>query len=211
MKYLLAFVLFYATAVPADTSITIGNFSQGSLSGWQEKEFSGKTRYQLLPTGSQNVLSALSQQSASGLYKEIRINLNKTPYLNWSWSIDTALKELNEQSKDGDDYVARLYIVQKHDLFFWKTRALNYVWSSNQDKNSQWSNAYTSQARMLAVRGTDSKTKHWYREKRNVKEDFKRIFGDEIDHIDVVAIMTDTDNSKLSARAYYGDIFFSAE
>jgi len=204
--------LLWSVSIQAETTIiSVGTFSERSLSGWQEKEFSGKTQYQLLKTDTQNVLKAQSKQSASGLYKEIRINLNQTPYLNWSWQIDSPLKKLNEQSKDGDDYAARLYIVKKHDFLFWKTKALNYVWSSNQDKYSHWNNAYTSQAKMFAVRGNDSKAKQWYKEKRNVKEDFKQFFGDNVEYIDVIAIMTDTDNSKSSVRAYYGDIFFSTQ
>lgn len=210
MKRLLLIVLFWSAQIQADSIIPVGAFSKLSLSGWQEKEFAGKTHYQLLQTKTQNILSAQSEQSASGLFKEIRINLNETPYLNWSWQIDSYLKHLDEQSKEGDDYAVRLYIVKKHDYLFWKTKALNYVWSSNQEKNSLWNNAYTSQAKMFAVRGNNSMIKHWYKEKRNVKEDFKHFFGDDINFIDVIAIMTDTDNSKSSVQAYYGDIFFSA-
>ncbi len=78
-------------------------------------------------------MDTISEQlfSASGLFKKIHIDLNKTPYFNWSWKIDRSLKGLNERSKEGDDYAARICVVKKHALFFWKTRALNYVWSSN--------------------------------------------------------------------------------
>lgn len=195
----------------AQSIIPVSDFSHKKLSDWQEKSFEGKTHYQLIKHKGQYVLEARSNKSASGLYKEIKINLNQTPYLNWSWFIDNQLERLDEQSKNGDDYVARVYVVSKHPLFFWKTKALNYVWSSNQEKFSHWSNAYTSQAQMFAVQGKHSDSKQWYAEKRNVKEDFKRVFGEEIDEIDVIAIMSDTDNSKLSSKALYGELFFSSE
>ena len=200
------------TKVITEKNVSVAQFASGKMEGWEEKEFSGYTRYQLKP-GADGVtaLYAVSQASASGLFKKIHIDLNKTPYLNWSWKVDRPLKGLDERSKEGDDYAARIYVVKKHALFFWKTRALNYVWSSNQVRLSQWDNAYASQARMLAVQGKYSTVGQWVSEKRNVKQDFKKIFGEEINKIDVVAVMTDTDNSGRSTSAWYGDIYFSAE
>ena len=200
------------TIVEQKTIHFVGEFSRGNLNGWEEKQFSGYTRYQLKPgADGVTVLYAVSQASASGLFKIIHIDLNKTPYLNWSWKIAQPLKGLNERSKEGDDYAARIYVVKKHALFFWKTRALNYVWSSNQPRFSQWDNAYTAQAKMLAVQGKHSPAGQWLSEKRDVKQDLKKIFGEEINEIDVLAIMTDTDNSGRSTSAWYGDIYFSAE
>ncbi len=201
-----------STDVVIEKNVPVAQFASGKMAGWEEKEFSAYTIYQLKP-GANGVtaLNAASQASASGLFKTIHIDLNKTPYINWAWKIEQPLKGLNERSKQGDDYAARIYVVKKHALLFWKTRALNYVWSSNQMRFSQWDNAYTSQAKMLAVQGKHSPVGQWLREKRNVKQDFKKIFGEDINEIDVVAIMTDTDNSGRSASAWYGDIYFSAE
>ncbi len=194
------------------TDIIVGNFSQQSLSGWQEKEFAGKTRYQfVVQEQGRSVLEAISNKSASGLFKKVHIDLNKTPFLNWSWKIDNPLKGLNERTKEGDDYSARVYVVKSYPVFFWKTMALNYVWSSSQSQLPQWDNAYTSQAKMLAVRGKDSTVQHWYTEKRNLKQDFKKFFGEDVAEIDVVAVMTDTDNSKQATSAWYGNIYFSAD
>lgn len=212
---LMLFSLFGAAlTIYADSpaeNIVVGEFSKGLLSGWEEEEFSGNTVYTLVLTEQKTeTLKAVSNKTASGLFKKVKIDLNKTPYLNWSWKIDHTLKDINELSKKGDDYAARIYVVKKHPLFFWKTRALNYVWSSNQPQFSQWDNAYTSQAKMLALQGKDSPVQQWFIEKRNVKEDLKKMFAVDIDSIDAVAIMTDTDNSGQSVSAWYGDIYFSA-
>ncbi len=215
-KCLLAVVLYGIAAgfsyADSAADIMVGNFAQQSLSGWEQKQFAGKTHYQfvVLKQG-RSVLEANSKKSASGLFKKVHIDLNKTPYLNWSWKIDQPLKGLNERSKEGDDYSARVYVVKSQPVFFWKTKALNYVWSSSQAQFSQWDNAYTSQAKMLAVRGKDSTIQHWYTEKRNLKQDFKKYFGENVDEIDVVAVMTDTDNSQQTTSAWYGNIYFSAD
>ena len=195
-----------------EKNIQIGLFSSGNLDHWKNKEFSGNTAYQITQLGKNKVLKAESHSSASGLFKRQRIDLKKTPYLNWRWRIENRLHNLNEQSKSGDDYSARIYIVIDGGWAFWKTKAINYVWASNSSKGSIWSNAYAGKnAMMIAVRSKIDKTRTWYTEKRNILEDLKEQFGSDIRYIDAVALMTDTDDSKSDAIAFYGEIYFSAE
>lgn len=211
------YVLFSCLLIPAlsllaDDGLFISEFSKNSLEGWEEKSFSGQTSYMLEADADNTVLIAKASSSASGLGKKIRVDLNKTPFINWSWKIDNRLEGLDETSKDGDDYVARLYVVKTAGAFVWKTKALNYVWSGNQAKETVWPNAFKPKnAMMLSVRGKEDQIGQWYTEKRNVRDDFKKVFGKDIDSIDAIAIMTDTDNSKREASAAYGEIFFSVD
>lgn len=170
------------------------------------------TDYQLALLDNNQVLKAISHSSASGLFKELRIDLQKTPYLNWQWRIEGRLGKFNEQTKPGDDYNARVYVVIKGGWAFWKTKAINYVWANNSSKGSAWPNAFAGKnAMMIAIRSSDDKTNTWYQEKRNIMQDLKEQFGTDTRYIDAVAIMTDTDNAKGKAIAYYGDIYFSSE
>jgi DUF3047 family protein len=194
----------------AEPALKAAEFSAKSLSGWEEKEFDGYTKYELVQDEGKTVLKANSVQGASGLVREIEVDLKEYPYLNWSWKAETSLPTLKEDTKAGDDYVARVYVVKSGGFFFWKTIALNYVWSSAPASETPWPNAFAGDnAQMLAVRGSEDKTGAWVSEKRNIYEDFKRMFGEDVDQIDAIAIMTDTDNSKGSAVAYYGDIYFT--
>lgn len=187
-------------------------FSQGSLDGWEEKEFSGQTTYRLTELDGRMVLLAESRQAASGLFHKVRVDLDKTPYLNWSWRVEQGLPPLDETRKEGDDYAARIYVVVDGGLFFWKTIALNYVWSSSQKVGSVWPNAFAGKnAMLIALRSPEDGLGVWHTEKRDLREDFKNIFGKEIRWIDAVALMSDTDNSEGEARAYYGDIYFTAD
>lgn len=120
----------------ADDNLMLGEFSSNRLDGWEHKTFKGKTHYQLQTLDGVAVLKAESHDAASGLFKEQRIDLDKTPMLNWSWRIAKRLNGLNEQSKSGDDYAARIYVVVKGGLAFWQTKAINYVWSSNTAKDT---------------------------------------------------------------------------
>ncbi|MBU4326391.1 MAG: DUF3047 domain-containing protein [Proteobacteria bacterium] len=192
--------------------ITVGDFAAESLRGWEEKSFSGKTDYQLITEGKETVVKATSQAAASGLFKKQRIDLQQTPYLNWRWRVDKPLHSLDEQTKSGDDYGARIYVVVDGGLFFWKTKAINYVWASSSPKGKSWPNAFAGKsAMMLALRSSTDEAATWYQEKRNVAADLKEFFGTEIRYIDAIAIMTDTDNSGQETSAQYGDIFFSGD
>lgn len=194
----------------ANEKIEIGRFSEGDLSGWEAEDFKGDTLYQPVELESRKVLQAISRAAASGLFKKQRIDLYQTPYLNWQWRIDQRLSGLNEREKSGDDYAARVYVVVSGGWTFWKTLAINYVWSGSEKKGNIWPNAFAgNNAMMLAVRDSTDKAFTWYAEKRNVLEDLKTLFGKEIRYIDAVAIMTDTDNAGGHAESYYGDLFFS--
>ena len=115
---------------------------------------------------------------------------------------------MNEFTKAGDDYCARIYVIFKHATFFWKTELLTYVWSSNQPIGATWPNAYTSNAMTVAVQSGSKNLGRWLSQKRHVSADYRRLFGKDRQVADGVALMTDTDNSGQSATAYYGNIFF---
>ena len=146
-----------------------------------------------------------------GNQEKISVNLKETPILHWRWKVEGNLSGLDERTKEGDDYLARIYVVAEHPWLFWKTRAINYVWSSNQPRDSVWDNAYASQAKMVAVRGFRDLMGRWQSESRDVGADFQMLFSAEIESIDVIAIMSDADNSGREGKAWYGDIYFAAE
>jgi hypothetical protein len=192
--------------------LDVGAFSAGSLAGWQRKAFKGVTEYGLVRFDGRTVLQASSEAAASGLYRELKVDLTRTPYLNWSWRVDRTLGNLNERSRSGDDYPARIYVIVSGGLAFWRTQALNYVWSSSAEVGTHWPNAFAgANVVMLALRSGDREAGHWVTEKRNVRDDWRRLFGDAAEQLDAVALMTDTDNAGGTARAYFGDIFFSSE
>lgn len=209
---ILLLTLFAAALPSAENRLSVGEFSRNSLADWEGKRFKNQSDYSLHNLDGITVLRAVSTDAASGLYREQRVNLQQTPFLNWSWRSANRLTGLNEQSQSGDDYVARVYVVVGGGLAFWRTRAVNYVWAGNTAKDSVWPNAFAGDhAIMLAVRGPEAPLNTWLYEKRNVMADLKQLLGEDIHYIDAVALMTDTDNSHGKALAYYGDIWFSKD
>jgi hypothetical protein len=190
--------------------VEVGRFSQNDTSGWEVREFAGATDYSLTLVDGKQVLLADSRQSASAYYKKIRVDLDKTPILNWSWRKQQSINPGDELDKKGDDFVARIYVIKSGGLFFWNSLALNYVWSYQHKTNDSWNNPFAGEkSKMLAQRDASDPQHRWFYERRNVATDFKQLLGKDIRQINGVAIMTDSDNSGLSAIALYGDIFFS--
>jgi hypothetical protein len=206
----LAGFLLTTSAVIAITE-TIDVLALPDMSNWDTEIFSGETSYKLVNIDNKKAIKAVSHQSASALLRKIDVDLTKTPYLNWSWKIDATLNNIDETIKSGDDYPARVYVVISGGLFIWRTRATSYVWASKQPIGSNWPNAFTESAIMVAVESGPELVGQWVTEKRNVLEDIKNLHNIDKNHIDGVAIMTDTDNSKQTATAYYGNIYFSEQ
>ncbi len=183
----------------------------GAKGLWKEREFSGRTVYEAVSLDDSPALRATSRGSASVLYREIRVDLEKTPYLHWDWRIEKSIGGVDERTKEGDDYSARVYVVRANSVFFWKTRAVNYVWAGSQAAGEAWPSAYTDASYNVALRSGDTRAGRWVHEWRDVRADFRDLFGEDIRYIDGVAIMTDADNSGGEAVGWYRNVFFGSE
>lgn len=208
---LLALAFSGCLAMAAQQTV-IGDFADG-LDGWKERSFAGNTDYRVVQVDGTAAVRAEADGTASALYRRIEIDLGATPYLRWRWRVaDTYGDDIDETAKSGDDYPARIYVVRRGGLAFWRTRALNYVWSSAQPSGSRWPNAYAGDnVQMLAVDSGTGKTGEWVSHVRDVRADWRDAFGEEIGTLDGVAIMTDADDAGGSVSAWYADIRFTTE
>jgi Protein of unknown function (DUF3047) len=218
VRRLLVFAIFGALVIPLtiqaaedEERIVLLSVSDKGWADWQEKSFEGSTSY-TLADGEVTMVKAESNGTASGMFLEKEINIKDYPVLSWSWKVDKGLVAHDETTKAGDDYAARVYVVVSGGLFFWKTIAINYVWSSNSSSDKAWPNAYAGDnAQMLALRGSDNRQGEWHFESRNLRDDFQALFDRDIEVIDGIAIMTDTDDSGSSAVAIYGEMYLSRD
>lgn len=212
IKLLSGLLLLLPIIANADAEqVYIARFSQGDISGWQTKVFSGETSYAVATTHGRTALHANSTAAASGLFRKVNVDLKKTPMLHWSWKVDNVLAGGDERTRAGDDYPARVYVVFSGGAAFWRTRAINYVWSNKQPIDSNWRNAFTGNARMIAVQSGSERVGQWVEEHHDVLADYRRLFGSEPNNVEAIAIMTDTDNTGATASAWYGDIWFGAK
>ena len=171
----------------------------------------GKTKYSLGRNENGGFLRAEAMGTASGLGKKVKIYLNKTPFINITWKIEKDLKGIDEKSKKGHDYAARVFVVKKTGLTPLSNKAVNYVFSSNNSTNEFWRSPYTKSSIDYVLSTTKDNLNEWVTVKANVKEHFKKLHDLNVEELTGVAIMTDTDQTDIKAISYYQNIYFSSE
>jgi len=182
-------------------------FAPADILDWEPHSFAGSTRYELTETsGGEAVHAYCEGGSASGLFYRGEIDLSQTPVVEWRWRAGEQPEGVDERSKAGDDFAARLYAVDEHTILRWRTRALNYVWSAGEPVGSDWPNPFASQARMIAVASGEPHGEGWVVQRRNLREDFQRYHDRDLESLDALAIMTDCDNTGQPTEAWYGGI-----
>ena len=194
--------------------VKIFDFTEVELSELEVRKVRGaknKTLYTIGSNEKGTFLKSVADNAASGLGKEIKIDLNKTPFINISWKIEKDLSGIKENTKKGHDYAARVFVIKKTGATPLSNRAINYVFSSNNEVGLNWPSPYTKKSIDNVLASTKNNLNEWVTVKANVKDDFKKFHDLDVNEIDGLAIMSDTDNSKMKSIAYFQNIYFSAE
>ena len=205
---------FISINISAANEIKVFDFTESELANLQVRKVRGavnKTVYTLGSNESGNFIRSVADNAASGLGKELKIDLNKTPIINITWKVEKDLSGIKENTKKGHDYAARVFVIKKTGATPLSNRAINYVFSSNNEVGTYFPSPYTKKSIDNALASTKSNLNEWVTVKANVKKDFKRFHDLEVNEIDGVAIMSDTDNSKMMSIAYFQNIYFSSE
>ncbi len=208
----ISILIFITIGTSYANEIKVFNFTKDELSNLEVRKVRGaenKTIYTIGLNENGNFLKAVADNAASGLGKEVKIDLNKTPFINITWKIEKDLTGIKENTKKGHDFAARVFAVKKTGATPLSNRAINYVFSSNNEIGFNWPSPYTKKSIDNVLASTKNNLNEWVTVKANVKEDFKRFHNLNVDELDGLAIMSDTDNSKMKAIAYYQNIYFS--
>jgi hypothetical protein len=217
----------------AVSATSVGAFSKADRAatlppGWQVLNLGGAARhteYSLVDDQGTTVLRAVSNNAASALVYPLRLDLAKTPIVQWRWKVENVLSKGDALQRDGDDYPARLYILfdvdasglswfekfkyeAYHSLYgsYPPLAALNYLWANKQPVGSLLPNVYSPRVQMYVVRSGEAEQGVWVEQERNIYQDYVRAFGKTPPMVTGIAVMTDTDNTGESATAYYGDV-----
>ena len=216
MKIIVSLIIFtiFLSSVSAAKEKIIFKFTENELSELKVRKVRGadaKTIYTIGKNENGNYLKAVADNAASGLGKEIKIDLDDTPFINISWKVEKDLKGIKENTKKGHDFAARVFVIKKTGATPLSNRAINYVYSSNMNIDDYMPSPYTKKSIDYVLSTTKINLDEWVTVKANVKEDFKKLHKLDVKELDGVAIMADTDNSKMKAISYYQNIFFSSE
>ena len=204
---------FFSSSLANAENINVFDFTENEIQSLEVRKVRGadnKTEYLLGSNENGNYLKAVADNAASGLGKKVIIDLNSTPFINITWKIEKDLKGINEKSKKGHDFAARVFVIKKTGATALSNRAINYVFSSNENIGDNWPSPYTKKSIDNVLSTTNENFNEWVTVKANVKEDFKKFHDLDVNELDGVAIMADTDNSKSKSISYYQNIYFSA-
>ena len=206
--------LLFMSGLSFSSEIRIFEFTEKELSELQVRKVRGADNETIYTVGSNekgNFYKAVADNAASGLGKEVKIDLNKTPFINITWKIEKDLPGIKENTKKGHDFAARVFAVKKTGATPLSNRAINYVFSSNNQIGFNSPSPYTKKSIDNVLATTKENLNEWVTVKANVKEDFMKFHDLDVNELDGLAIMSDTDNSKMKAIAFYQNIYFSAK
>ena len=211
--YIFIISLIFLSSAYSET-VKVFEFTEKELSALEIRKVRGadnNTSYTVGSNENGNFLKAVADNAASGLGKEIKIDLNKTPFINITWKIEKDLRGIKENTKKGHDYAARVFAIKKTGATPLSNRAINYVFSSNSEVGENRPSPYTKKSIDNVLATTKDNLNEWVTVKANVKEDFKKFHDLEVNELDGLAIMADTDNSKMKSISYFQNIYFSAD
>jgi len=196
--------------------------------GWHLLAFRGvarQTRYAVSRDEDRWALHAQSDAAAAGVYRHLDLDPRVYTIITWRWKIGRLLERPDPTRKAGDDYPARVYMAFRYDperegvwertkFEFYRAlygeyppgAVINYVWESRLPPESAYPSPYTARARTLVVRSGPAEVGRWVEERRDVYEDYRRLFGAEPSRLAGIAVMTDTDDSGERAEAWYDAI-----
>lgn len=197
---------------------------------WQVIQLQKKitaTRYRIIEWDGVMAIEARADKSMSLFARPLNIDLKKTPVLCWRWRIDAPLVNANMETKEGDDYAARVYLAftLPADQLSFSTHlkltlarsiygdlvpdaAINYVWDNHHPIGSQQPNAYTDRTRMIVIQSGGANAGRWISERRDILNDAIAAFNSTRIQLTLIAVATDTDNTGEQAHAGFADLHF---
>ncbi|MGW8270918.1 MAG: DUF3047 domain-containing protein [Burkholderiales bacterium] len=183
------------------------------------------TEYRLVEAGGRVALEADAERAASGLVRVLRVDPRSHPFLEWDWRVPALPSGADPRIATREDAAARVIVsfhgdLEKLDfadraqLRFAKALSgqalpyatLMYIWANALPVGTVVRNPHTARVRMIVVDSGTRGLGEWIHLRRNLREDYRRAFGEDPWDVVAIGVMTDSDNTRGSARAYYGDI-----
>src|SRR6266850_213446 len=186
--------------------------TRGIPGGWKEQNW-GKPAYdfEIVAEDGQRALHLRSKGDSSTIGRDLKasIDLQETPSLEWSWKVMTLPAGGNACQKSIDDEAAQVYVVWQRAPEAARSRIIGYVWDSTAPAGTICKSEKTSTVTYIVLRsGTDELGK-WITERRNVAEDFRKIYGEAPDKPTAVSLGIDSDDTRSSAESFIGPTVFT--
>jgi Protein of unknown function (DUF3047) len=187
--------------------------ARGIPGGWRGQTWGGPA-YDLTVEldGEVRVLRLRSRNEGSTITKEIRgqVDLRATPILEWRWKAVELPAGGDSRRKAADDQAAQLFVVWPRSPEFLRSRILGYVWDTAAPAGTIARSEKTGTVTYIVIRTGPADLGRWVTERRNVLEDYRRIFGEEPEAPGAIALSIDTNDTHTRAESFMGPIRFTA-
>ena len=192
----------------------------GLPSDWSLQKYRGTPSFKInqnaLPPHLQMISSG---ETAFGFRKEIYVDIQAYPYLNWSWKATKLPEGGDIRKKDGDDQSIQIYLVLQipgNGGLLSTPPSLAYIWDNEAPKNIlvRSPQVMLSNVRYLVLRNGKDNLGTWFTEKRNILTDVYRAFGARSSGngpiiVKGVLLFINTHHTKSDAEGSIGNIYFS--
>lgn len=184
-------------------------FQTNWLEKWEKKSFTkAESTIEVVKDGGNDFLQIASDDSATGIWRDIDFQPSSDAKLNWKWKTKNFIDNPFEMRKKGDDHVGRIYVVFGKYSFLarFRVEVICYVWASEADKDEVFDSPYASNVKLIVLQNNQSENNKWYQESRNVYEDYKRLFDKAPPTISGIGIMADADNTGQSCTTWFDEL-----
>jgi hypothetical protein len=209
--------LFVAVAALAADVVVIEDWSaapvghKGVPPDWAKQGW-GSPAYDftVVEEDGKRVLHLKSAGDSSNVNKDIRgmVSLAETPVLEWTWRVTALPKGADARKGETDDEAGQIYVVWPRFPQSVRSQIIGYIWDTTAPVGSVFKSKKSGTVTYVVVRSGPAELGKWVTERRNVRADFKRIYGEEPEDPGGVSFGIDSDDVKGSAESYMGRILF---
>ena len=214
--FLAAFLLVWGFPGSAENPVHwVGRFdtvkmADGAPEGWTLEVKEGDPFINHDKSGDLSCIRFSSQGSSFGIKKNFELDLREYPFLNWRWKVAKVPEKGDFQKKETDDQAAQLYVLFPRFPAKLNTDFVGYYWESNpRNKGREGTSVVWSKCKIIVLQAGKERLHQWISEKRNVYEDYKKLFGKEPPPIGGVAFYINSQRTRSEAEAYLHEVYFS--
>ena len=189
---------------------SLGKGTDSIPEGWQLEKKTGDPQIKVEQSGDNAYVRFISNNSSFGLRKEMNFSIKDYPYLNWKWKVARLPEKGDFLKKETDDQAAQMYILFPRFPAKVNTEIVGYLWESNpKNKGVEGESPAWSKSKVIVLQAGPERLNQWVQEKRNVYEDYKRLFKKEPPKAGGISIYINTQHTQGKAESFFNHIYFS--
>ena len=187
--------------------------ARGIPSGWQAYATpGGRPAYDFViaEDGGHRALSVRSRNEHSTIAREIQVDLDASPILEWSWKIVGLPAGADVRARATSDLTAHVLVVWPRVPEMLRSRIIAYAWGTSEPAGAVERSRKTRTVTFFILRSGAESVGHWVTERRDVVEDYRRVYGERPESPSAIGISIDTNDTHASAAGLIGPIAFTS-